>query len=290
MVAEDPGKKYQLDVTDAYKLLLTASDKLSLGASGLDAALRYCSLPDIGSGGIRTRIITEISGESGTGKTQFCMQLMLHTLLPPKVGGLGGAAYYISTHKSLSETRFDEIKSAYLSKYSDCLSPEQVEKNIITAHLTDKDKDELKIYLNDLQKKLENKEPFKLLIIDTITAVCYSFVTEGNKVDRLERAAFLLNLVNTIKKLAHQYNLAVVVVNNTVGDIEKTGAVPGATSIPALGLLWSNSVNQRIFLIKRGHGKDGKAPKRLMEVVFSPSVPHSTVEFTIIKDGITTDL
>ena len=214
------------------------------------------------------------------------MQLMLQALLPQKQGGLNGGAYYISTHKSLSEARFEEIKACYLEKYLGVLSAEQVEKGIITAHLTDKDKDELKIYLNDLQKKLEAHEPIKLLIIDSITAVCYSFVGEGNKVDRLERASFLLTLVNTLKKLAFQYNLAVIVINNTIGDVEQSGPIPGANSIPALGILWSNSINQRIFLTRKGKADAERGPRRHLEVVFSPSAPPSSVEFTIAKAGI----
>lgn len=214
------------------------------------------------------------------------MQLMLHALLPQKFGGLNGGAYYISTQKSLSESRFEEIKAYYMRKYEGFITNEDIDKKINTVHLSDKDKDELKIYLGQLQKHLESKEnPIKLLIIDSITAVCYSFVGEGNKVDRLERAAFLLSLVNTIKKLAFQYNLVVVVVNNTVGDIEQTGSIPGGNSMPALGILWSNSINQRIFL-RKSHGDKAKGPRRFMEIIFSPSVPNTSVEFSITTDGV----
>jgi len=212
---------------------------------------------------------------------------MLQALLPPKYGGLGGGSYYISTQKGLSESRFDELKEYFTAKYSTDLNEEFINKNITTAHLTDKDKDELKIYLNDLQKKLENKENIKLLVIDSITAVCYTFVGEGNKIDRLERAQFLLNLVNTLKKIAYQHNLAVIVVNNTVGEVEQTSSSANSMgNIPALGILWSNSINQRLFLSKRGLNRGDKGPKRVMDISFSPSVPHATLEFGITKGGL----
>jgi DNA-repair protein XRCC3 len=62
--------------------------RLSLGCAQLDSAL---------GGGVRARGITEIAGESATGKTQFCLTLLLQCVLPVALGGLGGAALYICT-------------------------------------------------------------------------------------------------------------------------------------------------------------------------------------------------
>lgn len=42
------------------------------------------------SGGIISRGITEIAGESASGKTQFCLQLSLTVQLPEENGGLAG--------------------------------------------------------------------------------------------------------------------------------------------------------------------------------------------------------
>jgi DNA-repair protein XRCC3 len=36
------------------------------------------------------RGLTEIAGEAGAGKTQLCLQLALHAVLPKEHGGLGG--------------------------------------------------------------------------------------------------------------------------------------------------------------------------------------------------------
>ena len=41
-------------------------------------------------GGILSQTLTEISGESASGKTQLCMQLCLTVQLPKKLGGLEG--------------------------------------------------------------------------------------------------------------------------------------------------------------------------------------------------------
>ena len=48
-------------------------------------------------GGIISRGITEIAGESASGKTQLCMQLCLTVQLPLQLGGLNGGTFYTST-------------------------------------------------------------------------------------------------------------------------------------------------------------------------------------------------
>ena len=52
-------------------------------------------------GGIVSRGITEISGESASGKTQFALQLSLTAQLPTTNGGLdGGTTNTINIHRS----------------------------------------------------------------------------------------------------------------------------------------------------------------------------------------------
>ena len=55
--------------------------RLSIGCPEMDARL---------GGGLLTDGITEISGESGAGKTQLSLQLCLTVQLPVEKGGLGG--------------------------------------------------------------------------------------------------------------------------------------------------------------------------------------------------------
>ena len=48
-------------------------------------------------GGILSRGITEIAGESASGKTQLCMQLCLTVQLPLQLGGLNGGTFSASS-------------------------------------------------------------------------------------------------------------------------------------------------------------------------------------------------
>lgn len=58
--------------------------KLTTGCKFLDEALK---------GGILSHGITEISGESASGKTQLCLQLCLNVQLPLSHGGLNGGKF-----------------------------------------------------------------------------------------------------------------------------------------------------------------------------------------------------
>eukprot|EP00735_Rhodelphis_limneticus_P009507 TRINITY_DN277_c0_g1::TRINITY_DN277_c0_g1_i1::g.1667::m.1667 TRINITY_DN277_c0_g1::TRINITY_DN277_c0_g1_i1::g.1667 ORF type:complete len:442 (+),score=28.90,sp/Q9FKM5/XRCC3_ARATH/24.62/6e-25,Rad51/PF08423.6/2.1e-11,Rad51/PF08423.6/9.2e-12,Rad51/PF08423.6/3.5e+02,AAA_25/PF13481.1/8.1e+03,AAA_25/PF13481.1/2.9e-05,AAA_25/PF13481.1/0.037,KaiC/PF06745.8/6.4e-05,KaiC/PF06745.8/9.6,RecA/PF00154.16/3.2,RecA/PF00154.16/1.4,CobU/PF02283.11/2.8e+03,CobU/PF02283.11/0.18,AAA_22/PF13401.1/1.5e+03,AAA_22/PF13401 len=54
-------------------------------------------------GGFMPGLLTEISGESGAGKTQFCLQLLSRSILSSEAGGLQGAALYISTEGEFAQ-------------------------------------------------------------------------------------------------------------------------------------------------------------------------------------------
>ena len=63
-----------------------AMRRLTTGCSSIDQVL---------AGGILSRGVTEIAGESGAGKTQFCLQLCLTVQLPESHGGLGGGVLWV---------------------------------------------------------------------------------------------------------------------------------------------------------------------------------------------------
>lgn len=61
-------------------------------------------------GGIPSGYLTEVTGESGVGKTQFLLSLLLAVQLPPPYG-LGRPAIYVSTETPLATTRLEQILS-----------------------------------------------------------------------------------------------------------------------------------------------------------------------------------
>lgn len=59
------------------------------------------------NGGLHKGIITQLYGESGTGKTQLCMQMMLGA------SRSGCNSFYISSEKRLHSERFIQLKEKY---------------------------------------------------------------------------------------------------------------------------------------------------------------------------------
>ena len=67
--------------------MTSAPHHLSTGVPSMDALFK---------GGLELGQITEFYGESGTGKTQLCLQLCIYAALDPPFG-LGARSLYIST-------------------------------------------------------------------------------------------------------------------------------------------------------------------------------------------------
>ena len=91
-------------------------------------------LTDFFRGGFVPKKLYEIYGESGSGKTQFAIQLLLQSLLPTNYGGLEGQSLYLMTGKPLNEKRFNEIKENFLTTNKNKISEQQIRENIIFSH------------------------------------------------------------------------------------------------------------------------------------------------------------
>lgn len=77
------------------------------------------SLDKITGGGIMTRGITEIFGESGVGKTQILLQLSLSVQLSEKFGGIHKGVALICTEDAFPAKRLVQISENFYRKYPD---------------------------------------------------------------------------------------------------------------------------------------------------------------------------
>jgi RecA/RadA recombinase len=89
---EEETKNRENEVENLFSSfkLQNCSQKLAEPQPRLSTGCRYIN--EFLHGGIATQRLVEIFGEAGTGKTQFAIQLLLNSVLPPKLGGLGGKA------------------------------------------------------------------------------------------------------------------------------------------------------------------------------------------------------
>lgn len=75
------------------------------------------SLDKITNGGVLTRGITEIFGESGAGKTQLLLQLSLSVQLPESLCGINKGVAFICTEDAFSAKRLVQISESFYKKY-----------------------------------------------------------------------------------------------------------------------------------------------------------------------------
>jgi len=217
------------------------SRKFSMGCSVIDNLL---------NGGLPSRGIIEVTGASGSGKTQFVLQAMKNILLPEKYGGIEGSVLYICT-ETYPRKRWESLIYNLQQKFPE-LDSNIMYQNLIFQEL--KNIEEFKVYISSTLIKCLNtyeyQRPIRLIAIDSITAI---FRTEFSSNQISERALVLFDLAQQFKILSDDYKLPIVIINQVSENINQNimGHLTNKRStIPAMGLAWAYCINMRIFLEK----------------------------------------
>ncbi|XP_021717298.1 DNA repair protein XRCC3 homolog [Chenopodium quinoa] len=98
-------------------------------------------------GGIPTGVVIEIYGESGSGKTQLCLQLCLVCQKMPRYGGLFGSVVYIQAVNPFLVKRLTQIAELVQGSLGQVDNPME---NIFVKQITDVD--ELYLALPQLEE------------------------------------------------------------------------------------------------------------------------------------------
>ncbi|KAH8130164.1 hypothetical protein ACSS6W_005472 [Trichoderma asperelloides] len=186
---------------------------------GLDAAL---------GGGVPVGHITEFTGESGVGKTQFLLSLCLAVQLPsPR--GLGKQALYISTESGLTTRRLAQMLqgNTILREAAEAGTPASLDgiHSAVTPDLETQD------HILEYQVPvLLSRHKIGIMIIDSVAANYRAeFERQGSHGSNMAtRSAELTRLGALLRDLARRHNIAVVVANQ-VADRFTSSATP---SIP----------------------------------------------------------
>jgi hypothetical protein len=193
-----------------------------------------------------------------------------------------------------------EIKDYFLEQNLGNITDEELDRKIIL-----KDWFTLEEYIMlfaDIEEKVK-EEDFRLIIIDNIAGVWEHFIHQDTKggsssVDYLERASFLQKQANTLKTVAYKYNIAVITINNVVADMLNFGEGEDEASKmyndklrgrnnqvkPALGLVWSACINDRICFRKTN--LSSSSISRKMSVDQSSHWPHNVMDYEITNAGL----
>ncbi|XP_046673247.1 DNA repair protein XRCC3 [Homalodisca vitripennis] len=233
--------------------------RLSTGCSQLDSFLQ---------GGVLTRGITELSGQSGCGKTQLCLQLALTVQLPTTSCGLDAGAVFICT-----EDRFPSIRLNQLLKTSPVAQKFPNIKfgnNIFVEHIGDTA--DLMRCVSMRLPQLMKQHRVGLVVVDSVAGV---FRADYTTAESLQRARDLRTFASQLHLVANMYSTAVICVNQ-VSDIRK-GEV--TQTVPALGLAWANLVTCRLQMFRNND-------LRHLQIVFSPHLPQQSRQYTITSAGV----
>lgn len=201
----------------------------------------------LGGGGVPAGYVTEITGESGAGKTQFLLTLLLSVQLPPP-NGLGRPALYISTEAPLSTRRLAQMLTT--NPFFKGLGDEERPSldNIISTVTPDlESQDHILTYQVPVEIERRN---IGLLVLDSVAA---NYRAEFERSSRGEagalssstpgagsarssnmgaRTAELVRLGMQLRDLAQKYNLAVVVSNQVADRFGSKMPEPITSSIP----------------------------------------------------------
>lgn len=173
-----------------------STERISTGCTPLDNLM---------NGGIEVGVITEIYGEGGSGKTNFCIQLARN------IARTGKKVIYIDT-EGLSPERLVQIFGEDLEKimnniliFSSSTMPEQEEAVDKCISIIENDK-------ND-------KEPaFKLIILDSATSLYRPMLGTEDYTDGRNSLVYQINKLHTI---ARRKDIAVVITSQVFTNISK---------------------------------------------------------------------
>lgn len=161
-------------------------------------------------GGVFTGNITEVFGESSTGKSQFLMQLSLSVQLPRSQGGLQGKCVFVTTEGDLPTQRLDEMIRSRRDLFGDSALVSQ--DNIYCVSCNDLDNQEhiLNVQLPIL---LERNNDVKLVIVDSISHHLRVELETKSLKNSQDNRFYIDRIAQNLLKLANEHSVAVVVAN-----------------------------------------------------------------------------
>ncbi|KAF1377096.1 hypothetical protein PFLUV_G00218380 [Perca fluviatilis] len=271
--------------------------RLSVGCPVLDQLLR---------GGLPAGGVTELSGESGAGKTQLALQLCLSVQYPAQHGGLDSgrsipsppisrsSILYLSFHCYLGQ-RFLRVLSILALIHGSFLLHSSTARPYHPSHATLRayhpqasTQDVLSVCLSRRVPLLLARQHVRLVVVDSVAAL---FRSEFQASDWLERSKQLISFSHTLHTLSLEFNTPVLCINQ-VTDVfssdDSLGPVSGAVA-PALGLVWANQVMVRLMMrrlqgtVARG---DQSSTLRRLEVVFAPHLARDGRDAAVWREGV----
>ncbi|XP_005951579.1 DNA repair protein XRCC3 isoform X2 [Haplochromis burtoni] len=267
------------------------AQQLQHGVSGAQLRLGCPVLDRLLRGGLPVGGITELAGESGTGKTQVGLQLSLSVQYPAEHGGLGAGALYVCTEDSFPIKRLHQLIGEQVCLRSDVpadlVSSLRFSDHVYIEHTADLDS--LLVCLTRRARLLLTRGLVRLIVVDSVAAL---FRTEFQADDWLERNRQLLTFSSMLHHLSQEFSTPVLCINQVTDVFSQSHNSMGpslSTVSPALGLAWANQVMVRLMMsrlqgtVVRG---DQSSALRRLEVVFAPHLARDGQNAAVWREGL----
>ena len=244
-----------VSATDIYKRRQEIG-KISTGTECLDILF---------DGGIETQALTEVYGEFGCGKTQFCHTMCVHVQKSKEEGGLEGGVLYIDSENTFRPERIVSIAKA------NGMDPEKVLNNIIVARAYNSSH---QILILEESGAVIKENNIKLVIADSAVGL---FRAEYLGRGTLARKKKKLNhFVHLLVRIAETYNCAALATNQVMASPD---VFFGDPTRPIGGNVVAHTSTYRIYFKKSGK-------KRIARMVDSPHHPEQEVIFALSEAGV----
>lgn len=178
--------------------------------------LECAPLDELLGGGIEHGIITNVYGEAGSGKTNFCIQAVVSCIQN------GGKAVFIDTEGGFSAER-------YLQMHDDRSS---LDRLIMFEPTTFQEQTQV---FDDLPSVVAEEVP-DLIVVDSLVSL-YRLNLNGDTAQDINTE--LSTQFSTLSKLAREHNLPVVVTNQVYSQFDSDENVMVGRDIPAY---WSKTL------------------------------------------------
>lgn len=234
-----------------------AIGRISTGTDALDSLLL---------GGVETQAITEVYGEFGCGKTQFCHSLCVTVQKTVEEGGLDGGVLYIDTEGTFRPERIIEIAKTHNMDPSKLLDRIVVARAYNSAH---------QVLILEEAGKIIKEENIRLIISDSTTGLFRAeYLGRGTLANRQQKLGRYLRLLS---RIAETYNCAVVATNQVSSSPDTFFGDP---TRPVGGNIVGHTSTYRIYFRKGGKNK------RVAKIIDSPHHPASEAVFELGERGV----
>lgn len=215
--------------------------RISSGSRPLDELL---------NGGLEKQVITNVFGESGTGKTNLCVQVAA------EVAANGDEVIYVDTEGGFSPERFVQIASE-----------EALEELTMFEPLDFEQQEDV---IDSLESAIDEETGF--VVVDSLVSLYRLKVNDNNASEVNQR---LSQQLSELSKIARKHEIPVMVTNQVYSNFDESGVELVGKDVPRY---WSKC------LLKLGH--DDKSI-RTVEIEKHRSLPEGkTRRFQIDNEGL----